>query len=240
MSDVPAPPPTLDELYWHSDLPIAVIADRLGVPARGMHTVVTPLAAGVCCYRCDAALTYASRSSRSDHWLRCTSCGTRRRNPAGPHARSEATRPTAVGGTILVREDRDIGPSIEACIDVLARAGLAWDHRSLAILGRTAGDGGDVIDELRASGPGTLAVPSLQELGGTQTERLQALFVLTTMRWRVLAASDVRGYERPEPLTARHLERLDEWYEPDAGWSPTWSEHLVESAFGRTPVGRWW
>jgi hypothetical protein len=56
-----------------------------------------------------------------------------------------------------------------------------------------------------------VAVDSLCDLAGTQTERLQVLFDLTRAGWRVIGANDHR-VERT--LTARHLDQLDAWSDP--------------------------
>lgn len=100
-------------------------------------------------------------------------------------------RPAVVGGTILVRDGRDIGFSVDDCIDALAATGIAWGHESLVVLGRSRPDGDDAVDELRQREPGTLALRSLCDLAATQTERLQALLALTRLRWRVVVAHDV-------------------------------------------------
>jgi hypothetical protein len=229
---------TLDDLYWHTDLPVGEIAERLDLPARGLHRHVTPLDAGVTCYRCHRALTYSSRSDRDSWRLRCGHCGTTRANPRSRSARPSIDRPAAVGGTILVRDGRDIGLSIDDCIGALATAGLAWDQQSLIVLGGRAGDGHDAVEALRAATPGTLAVASLCDLAATQTERLQALFLLTSLRWRVVAAHDVYGHRRSD--TSRYLDELDEPLEPHDPWAPTGAEHLVEMTMDGAWVRRPW
>lgn len=221
----------LDELYWRGDLTVAEIADLVTLPARNLHRRVTPLDAGVTCYRCAGRLHYESRAQLDGWWLRCPACGTSRRNPRSPHR--PMSGPAAVGGTVLVQEANDIGLDIEACVDALIRAGVAWDEQSLVVLDHdvrqpvhaaaTAIAG--ALDDLA---PGTLAVASLGVLGESQTERLQALFVLTRRRWRVVAADDVRGYERSEPLTSRSFDHLDEPHDEHDPRSPSWAEHLVE------------
>ena len=62
--------------------------------------------------------------------------------------------------------------------------------------------------------PGVVAVYALTDLAATQTERLQVLFTLTRMRWRVVAAGDVRI---DEPLDARGMDRLADETDDD-GW----------------------
>ena len=59
-----------------------------------------------------------------------------------------------------------------------------------------------------------VAVHALTDLAATQTERLQVLFTLTRMRWRVVAASDVHI---AEPVTGRRLDGLADETDED-GW----------------------
>jgi hypothetical protein len=143
-----------------------------------------------------------------------------------------------VGGTILVRDRADIGPCVDDCVGALATAGLSWDQQSLILLGGRAGNGHSAVDALRAARPGTLAVASLCELAATQTERLQALFLLTTLRWRVVAAHDVYGHRRR--YASRYLDELDEPMEEHNPWSPTGADHLVELTMEHARVLRPW
>ncbi|CAN5819521.1 hypothetical protein BH18ACT2_BH18ACT2_20750 [soil metagenome] len=227
----------LDELYWRGDLTVAEIADLVTVPARNLHRRVTPLDAGVTCYRCAGRLNYESRAQLDGWWLRCPACGTSRRNPRSPDR--PMSGPAAVGGTVVVQEANDIGLDIEACVDALIRAGVAWDEQSLVVLDHdvrqpvlaaAAAAATTIVGELDDLAPATLAVASLGVLGDSQTERLQALFVLTRRRWRVVAADDVRGYERSELLTSRTFDddHLGEPYDEHDARSPSWAEHLVE------------
>ncbi len=221
----------LDRLYWHSELPLAVIARRVGLPARNLHQHVTPIPAGVTCYRCREPLVFTSRSQRDGQRLRCRECGCSHRSPnERGHRRRSKQRPLEPVGRslILVRDGRhDLGWVIESCIDALARAGAPWDGSSLEVL--PAGDGrpAAVLDALGAHDAGVVAVESLCDLAGTQTERLQVLFDLTRTGWRVIAARD---YRVERVLTARHLDDLDEGEDLE-----TWSEPLIDAtaSFGR-------
>lgn len=237
--------PSLDELYWHTDLSTAEIARCVGVPARQLHRRVAPLDAGVACRWCGAALTHTSRSSRIDARIRCSACGSTRQNPL--HRDSlPPCRPSVVGGLIVVRErersrwDRwDPGWEIDTCVDALAVAGVAWDPTELVVLGAVPADGADVVGLLADRDPGIVAVHDLRQLASTQTERLQALFALTRLHWRVIVARDIDG-ERSQEIRARHLTHLDERYDPDGRWSPSWSDHLVSETYddGRS-FGDW-
>ena len=71
----------IDRLYWETDVHVADAATALGLPARSMHQHVTPLPAGVRCYRCSTDLSFTSRTQRDGQRLRCDRCGCSRRNP---------------------------------------------------------------------------------------------------------------------------------------------------------------
>ncbi len=205
----------LDRLYWHTDLPVATVARQIGLPARSLHQHVTPLPAGVTCYRCGDPLLFTSRSQRDGQRLRCRECGCSRRSPNERRDRRWSPRPPLglVGQSlILVRNGHhDLGWVIESCIDALVEAGAPWDGRSLVELPADDVRPAAVLDALRPHDVGVVAIDSLCDLAGSQTERLQVLFELTRARWRVIAAKDHR-LERA--LTARHLDDLDVWSEP--------------------------
>lgn len=238
------PPSSLDELYWHTDLSTAEIARRVGVPAAQLHRRVTPVDAGVPCRWCGGELAYTSRTGRLEARIRCGSCGSTRRNPL---QRDELPpcRPSVVGGLIVVRErvpsrwERwDPGREIDDCIDALGVAGVAWDPRALVVLSAAPTDGADVVERLADRDPGVVAVRDLRQLAATQTERLQALFALTRLRWRVIVARDVDG-DRPHEIRARQLTYLDERYDEDDPWSPSWSNHLVSATYDADRRGGW-
>ena len=83
----------LDRLYWHTDLPVATVAGRVGLPSRSLHQHVTPLPAGVACYRCGDPLVFTSRSERDGQRLRCRTCGCSRRSPHGRRDPRRSPRP---------------------------------------------------------------------------------------------------------------------------------------------------
>lgn len=205
----------LDRLYWHTELPVATVAARVGLPARSLHTHVTPLASGVACYRCGDPLLFTSRSTRDGQRLRCPQCGCSRRSPnERGHRRRSPPPPLGIVGQslILVRDGHhELGWVIESCIDALAEAFAPWDGRSLVVLPSDDVRPAAVLDALGPLDAGVVAVDSLCELAGTQTERLQVLFDLTRTGWRVVAAHDHR-VERA--LSARHLHDLDTWSDP--------------------------
>jgi hypothetical protein len=192
----------LDQLYWHSDLPIAEVAARCGHPPAHLHRHATPLDAGLACYRCAAPLAYTSRSQRDGGRLRCR-CGCTR-SPRRPLL--DGSAPGVVGGVVLaVRSDRDPGWGIERSVDALAAARISWSGELLLVDGTAP----DVVRAVSSMEPDVLALRSLRDLGATQTERLQVLFTLTRMRWRVLAAMDLQV--RPHrPIASRDLYELDD------------------------------
>lgn len=236
---------SLDELYWHSDLTTAEIARRVGVSASQLHRRVTPIDAGVACRWCGAALSHTSRSSQIEPRIRCSACESTRQNPLRRDSLPPC-RPSVVGGLIVVRErertrwDRwDPGWEIDTCIDALAVTGVAWDPAELVVLGAAPADGADIVGLLADRHPGIVAVHDLRQLASTQTERLQALFALTRLRWRMIVACDIDG-ERSHEMRARHLTHLDDHYDERDRWSPSWSDHLVSETDGvGGPDGGW-
>jgi hypothetical protein len=207
-------PANLDRLYWYTDLPVATIAARVGLPAGRLHQHVTPIRASVACYRCGEPLLFTSRAQRNGQRLRCRACGCSRRSPNDRDRRRSRQPSLGVVGNslVLVREGHhDLGWVIESCLDALAEGGAPWDGRSLVVLPADDVGPSAVLDALASLDAGVVAVDSLGYLAGTQTERLQVLFDLTRSGWRVIAANDHR-LERA--LTARDLDLLDEWSDP--------------------------
>ncbi|MET0325532.1 MAG: hypothetical protein ABW219_09940 [Ilumatobacteraceae bacterium] len=209
----------IDRLYWETDVHVADAATALGLPARSMHQYVTPLPAGVRCYRCSTDLSFTSRTQRDGQRLRCGRCGCSRRNPNPKHQprhRDGASDLALVGqSVIVVREGgRELGMAIEACIEALATGGEAWDGSSLIVVPEHDRRPEAVVRALGSFDPGVVAVHALTDLAATQTERLQVLFTLTRMRWRVVAASDVHI---AEPVTERRLDGLADETDED-GW----------------------
>jgi hypothetical protein len=216
MTEIPTSPdarpnPDLDHLYWHTELPVAEIARIVGRPARSLHQHATPLPAGLGCYRCGQPLMFTSRAQRAGERLRCDACGCSRRSP-NDRTRRRRSRPTlgVVGRSIiLVREGTgDPGCTIERCIDALADAGAPWDGSSLVVVGEDDHRPDSVPQTLGSLEGGVVAISSLCDLAGSQTERLQVLFTLTRQGWRVVAATDLH---LDALITRRHLDRLDEY-----------------------------
>jgi hypothetical protein len=238
----------IDHLYWETDLRVADAAAAVGLPAPSLHQHVTPRPAGVPCYRCGSELAFTSRSQRDGQRLRCDRCGCSRRNPAPKRQprRPEGSSDLAlVGRSIIVVRDggREVGMAIEACIDALAAGGDAWDGHSLVVVPEADRRPDAVVRALRSFEPGVVAVTSLADLAATQTERLQVLFTLTRMRWRVVAAGDVHI---DEPLTSRRLDGLVDDTDED-GWVTGYDDvsrwhgpqPLTHRLINATATGRW-
>ena len=212
----------LDHLYWNTDLPVAEIAERLGLPANQLSLYTTPQPAGVQCYLCHADLAFTSRSSRNGQRPRCRSCGCTRRHPdaerrnVARHGAERWQELPANGSVILARHGHfDIGFAIEHCLDALARAGRGWDERSIVLLTDADRSPDAVVAALEEFDAGVLAVGSLCDLGATQTERLQVLFRVTTDGWWVVAGSDVEIQHRVTSYDLQLREHADdtEWPE---------------------------
>lgn len=182
----------LDHLYWMTDTPVRAIAERLGLTGRSVSSLVTPFPAGFRCYRCRTEHHHTSRSRRAEasaerRWPRpvtCTTCGARRRSPSA--AMRAGGLPTE-RSVIAVRHHQDL--EIDDCVEALARIGKGWDEHSMI----TLHDGAEAIAlgaALAGFPPGTLAIPSLRDLGASQGERLQTLWAVTRYGWRVVTARD--------------------------------------------------
>jgi hypothetical protein len=78
----------------------------------------------------------------------------------------------------------------------LAEARAPWDGRSLVVVPEGDSRPDVVVNALAAFEPGVVALGSLFDLAGTQTERLQVLFALTRTGWRVLAATTSDSADR--------------------------------------------
>ncbi len=209
----------LDHLYWNTDLPVAEIAERIGLPANQLSLYATPQPAGVQCYLCHADLAFTSRSQRNGQRLRCRTCACTRRHPDADRrhaARHQAERwqeLPAKGSVILVRHGHDVGHAVENCLDALARAGRGWDQRSIVLLTDADRSPDAVVAALEEFEAGVLAVSSLCDLGATQTERLQVLFRVTNEGWWVVAGSDAEMQHR---VTSYDLELRE--HDEDSEW----------------------
>jgi hypothetical protein len=235
----------LDDLYWNTNLPIAAIAERCGIPASRLHLRVTPIDAGLACYRCRTAVTYTSRSTRDAARPRCPRCGCSRIDPArarlaapGAPDGLRLVRQPVLGGVVVVHDDgRDIGRTIDACAEALADAGVTWTGELVRVtdVGLVAPA---VVRALAALTPGVVAVPTLGALGTSQAERLQVLFTLTSRGWRVISADDVEVARPERPLRRLDVDDIDD--EPgdddELGFA---SQLLLATAGPRRRWGRW-
>lgn len=138
-----------------------------------------------------------SRSRLGEEWLACRSCGAARRQRENPYesdtrrymaARAEekldAGPRSMITSHVLVRrrigETRwEIGRGAQQAIDRLESIGRPWDAtHPVHVL--EPYDGIDEIDDLlRGEAPGIVGVDRLSTLGDSQTEALQALYLLT-------------------------------------------------------------
>lgn len=248
---VPSPSPVatpgdLDHLYWHTDTPVRAIAAALALPARGLHRMVAPLAAGVSCRWCHAALAFTSRSGRSEPRLTCSSCGATRINPLDRRA-LPPRRPLMVGGLIVVRAAGsgarwDPGFDIDRCVGALAAAGTRWDEEALVVLAPSDDDGGDVEAAITDRTPGVLAVPDIGVLAATQAERLQTLFRLTSGGWRVVSADSWFGTPSRE-YRQRHLAALGDIADPSDPWrtnADRWMDATADDDARRSSTRHGW
>ncbi len=202
----------LDDLYWHSELPVAEVAARCGVPAARLHARVTPLLTDLPCYRCGEPAAYTCRTQREDGRPRCQACRATRADPARAHSvRGRHTVASLVGGVIaMVDGGDDIGWDVDSCVDALAGIGLAWGGDLVLVAASASGSAQELVRALGERQAGVLAVPSLVDLGGTQAERLQTLFTLTRMRWRVLSVASVHMHWPGEAISTGDLDVLDD------------------------------
>jgi UDP-N-acetylmuramyl tripeptide synthase len=64
-----------NRLYWESDESVNAIADALGVSKGRLYDLIDPLAAGVACPDCGAALAFPNRTARDRGMVTCDACG---------------------------------------------------------------------------------------------------------------------------------------------------------------------
>ncbi len=117
-------------------------------------------------------------------------------------------------------------------------------RRSIVVLTDTQHNADDIVAAVNEFKPGILAIPSLRDLGSTQTECLQTLFRLTQQCWRVVSGSDVQVRT---PIDANGIRRAasdDAPFDPDSfdpdsfergSFDPDWFERVLidEHRFGR-------
>jgi hypothetical protein len=232
----------LDDLYWNTTLPVAAIADRCGVAVSRVHLRVTPLAAGLACYRCGTDVSYTSRATRDAARPRCPRCGCSRTDRArvardGPDG-LRLVRDPVLGGVVVVHDDgRDIGRTIDACAGALADAGITWTGELVRVteVGLVAPA---IVRALSVLTPGVVAVPSLAALGTSQAERLQVLYTLTHRGWRIVSARDVDVIRPDRPLRSHDLDEIDDT--PDTADELGFASRLLlATADPRQRWGRW-
>ena len=215
----------LDHLYWMTDTPVREIAGQLGLTGRSVSPLVTPLPAGFRCYRCRTEHRHTSRSGRAEasaerRWPRpvtCNTCGARRQPPSAAVLAGGLPTGRCV---IAVRNLQDL--EIDACVEALARIGKGWDEHSMI----TLHDGAEAIAlgaALAGFPPGTLAIPSLRDLGASQAERLQTLWAVTRYGWRVVTAHDA---QISHSVTSWDLDHAH-----DDSWESSRWHHESETAF---------
>ena len=229
----------LDHLYWNTDLSVAEIAERLGLPASQLSLYTTPQPSGVRCYLCHADLAFTSRSQRNGQRLRCRTCECTRRHPDADRRHAARQRVErwqdlpANGSVILVRHDHhDVGFAVESCLDALARAGRGWDQRSIVLLTDADRSPDAVVAALAEFDAGVLAVSSICDFGATQTERLPVLFRVTNEGWWVVAGSDVQMQHRVTAYDLELRERHDhsEWPDDDmSSYESPFADRLVNA-----------
>jgi hypothetical protein len=199
----------LDRLYWETDLPVRAIRAELGIDGT-INQFVTPRLAGFDCYLCRTEFVQISRSARNpNRKVACRVCGTRRTPPG---ARDAIDPSSLSAGRAVIAVKASATDDIDSCVYALARVGIGWDGRSLVV--QQADAGAHALGAALAMFPlGTLAIPSLRDLGGTQSDRLQTLWAVTRAGWRVIAAHNCTIEHGLDHWDMRHLD--DDGYEPD-------------------------
>jgi hypothetical protein len=199
----------LDRLYWETGTPVRAIAAELHI-SGSLSQLITPRPAGFHCYMCRTEFVQSSRSARNPNLrVTCRVCGARR-TPPGARSAIDTTG-LSVGRAVIAVHSSDTD-SVDSCVYALARVGIRWDERSLVVLQPDAG--AHALGAALAMFPrGTLAIPSLRDLGSTQTDRLQTLWAITRAGWRVIAAHNCTIEHGIDHWDIRHLD--DDGYEPD-------------------------
>jgi hypothetical protein len=199
----------LDQLYWETNTPVRAIASELGIEGS-ISPLVTPRPAGFRCYLCGTEFVQTSRTGRNPNLMAtCRVCGNRRRPPGARGTIDPSSLPVG-RAVIAVRSNDDYG--IDSCVHALARLGVSWDGRSLIVLWPNAGASA-LGAALAAFERGTLAIPSLRDLGVTQSDRMQTLWAVTRAGWRVIAAHNCTIEHGIDDWDMRHLDEIG--YEPE-------------------------
>lgn len=64
-----------NRLYWESDISVGEIAQRLDISRRALYDAIRPVPAGGQCSSCGGELEFTNRSTRSQGFATCRSCG---------------------------------------------------------------------------------------------------------------------------------------------------------------------
>jgi hypothetical protein len=200
----------LDRLYWETDIPVRAIAAELGIDGT-VSQLVTPKPAGFHCYLCGTEFVQTSRSARNPNLMvTCRVCRNRRTPPGARGAVDPLSLPLGRAVIAVRASDTD---EIDSCVYALGRVGIGWDGRSLVVVHPDTGAQA-LGAALAVFERGTLAIPSLRDLGDTQSDRLQTLWAVTRAGWRVIAAHNCTIEHGIDHWDLRHLE--DSVYEPDS------------------------
>lgn len=82
----------INRLYWESDLPVAEIAERLGVSRRALYDGIRPRPAGIPCPSCGGELGFRNRRAAESREAECAACGTGQVVPGSADGRGSAGR----------------------------------------------------------------------------------------------------------------------------------------------------
>jgi len=199
----------IDHRYWHTSQPVRSIAEEVGRTPQQITDSVTPLPAGVECWWCGQAVAFRRRRDRADAQRRqpLTRCHCGALQPSQEFdptlVDSAATILVDSAATILVDSAATIlvattpGPSMRAVsdtihrgIDALARCGLRWTRRYLAV---DFGAGPDaVMRALSVLPERTIVVPTLRHLGTNDGDSCVLLGRLVAAGWRVITTGTTR------------------------------------------------
>lgn len=179
----------LDDLYWNTTSTATSLGQQFGVATARVSRLVTPLAVGIDCWWCRAALTWVSRSERSSQ--RPTSC-----HGCGALTSSRATDPSLqVSDAVIMvtttgqRSPRDLSTDISDGVEALVELGLRWSGRFEAVDIRIGPL--KVRQAMLAIGVETIVVSSIRALGMSQGDAFGAFRLLLQTDLRVITARDI-------------------------------------------------
>lgn len=117
-----------NQLYWESDRSVNRIAELLDLSKGTLYGMIRPLAAGLPCPRCTAAMEYLNRTARERGLLVCPDCGLEQGEEAVREAWSDAAA-RAPGGRLVVDAGEPRSASRAASASAAGAAGLAATGR---------------------------------------------------------------------------------------------------------------